>query len=161
MDEIRTDENGIMLRPRRYDAIVRRRAAELALPELRQWNYIEDSDQDLIAGLMKHISGSDGLDIVKSMERDGWAGNALLVEIMDQDFIGDAEKELVTQWVKCLGVKLDLPMGAQVLFRGLEAKVVRRNEGLAQYGVHSADQNENTYSICNAEDVKVLREEAA
>ena len=53
MDEIRFDENGIMLRPRRQDACVRRRAAEMALPSIRQWSYLSETDAELIANLMK------------------------------------------------------------------------------------------------------------
>lgn len=104
---IRLDENGIMLRPTRHDECVRRRAAELALPELKHWLRFgeNDNEADLIEALTKVIDGSDGYQIARALERDGWCSDSSLVEILDGDFVSDALRELVAQWEMCVGSK--------------------------------------------------------
>lgn len=162
MDEIRFDENGIMLRPRRQDACVRRRAAEMALPKIRRWNYLSETDAELIAELMKYIDGHDGYEIVKAMERDRWCGNSALVEIMDSGFIEDALREIEHQWVKCLGIKLDIPLGTKVSWRKKIGVVAGYELESGQYRIQTPEQAEGATWICDAEEVKlVLGEKAA
>ncbi len=166
MDEIRVDENGLMLRPRRYDAIVRRRAAEMALPQVKRWiGPSSQSDASLIKELMKHIGGPNGFEICKSLDRDGWCCGDKMVEIMGEDFISDAEKELVRQWVRCLGIKLDLPIGTVVEYRGERGVIASYDEELAQYKIQVPSQAEGTLWIVNAEDAKpvqaILQEKVA
>lgn len=162
MDEIRFDENGIMLRPRREDACVRRRAAEMALPEVKRWmGPSSQTDAELVAELMLYIDGHDGHEIVKALERDNWCGNRELVEIMDSNFIEDAERELVRQWVKCLSVKLDIPKGSKVHWRGKIGIVAYLDRNYAQYHIQTPEQAEGTIWRCNAEDVKLVAEEVA
>ena len=161
MDKIRFDENGIMLRPRRQDACVRRRAAEMALPSIRQWSYFSETDAELIENLMKYIDGHDGYEIVKAMERDHWCVNSALVDIMDSGFIEDALRELLAQWVKCLGVKLDIPKGSKVHWRGKIGIVADHKRNYAQYCIQTPEQAEGTTWICDAEEVKLVAEEKA
>jgi hypothetical protein len=115
--EARFDATGVMLRPTRSDGCVRRRAAEMALPAVKRWLGGDSwfhRDSDLIEDLMKHIGQHDGFHIVTSMEDSGWAPDDSLVEIMRGGFIADALREMVRQWVLCLGVKLELPIGTKV-----------------------------------------------
>jgi hypothetical protein len=166
MDEIRVDENGIMLRPRRRDDCVRRRAAEMALPAVKRWiGPSSQSDASLIKELMKHIDGINGYEICKSLDRDGWCCGDEMVSIMSNDFISDAEDELVKQWVRCLGIKLDLPIGTPVDYRDEKGTIARHDTERAKYGVQVPSQAEGTYWIINAEDAKpvqaVLQESAA
>jgi hypothetical protein len=161
MDEVRFDENGLILRPDARDGVVRRRAAEMALPEVKRWlggDAAYYTDTDLIAKLMKHLTRADGFEIAKSMDRDGWNSDSGLVKILDQGFIYDAEREIVSQWVRCLGVKLEIPIGATVEWRGQTGEVVSRDEALAKYGVRMPDQKDGWRHVCNAEEVKLATE---
>lgn len=166
MDEIRVDDNGLMLRPRRRDDCVRRRAAEMALPQVKRWiGPSSQTDASLIKELMKHIDGVNGYEICKSLDRDGWCCGEEMVEIMSEGFIRDAERELVAQWVRCLGIKLDLPIGTPVEYRGEKGTIARHDADLAQYGIQVPSQAEGTHWIINAEDAKpvqaILEESAA
>lgn len=167
MDEIRIDDNGLMLRPRRRDDCVRRRAAEMALPQFKRWMGAGSgySDADLIKLLMKHIDGWDGYTIAKSLERDCGDADPGLVEIMDSDFISEALNELTRQWVRCLGIKLDLPIGTLVDHRGEKGTIADLRPDLAQYGIQLPSNIEGMLRIVIAEDVKpiqaILEESAA
>jgi hypothetical protein len=160
MSSIRLDENGVMLRPTRTDKCVRRRAAEMALSDVKDW--IGDpccSDAEIIEILAEYIDLPDGFGIVKSPEDDGWCGNAKLGMILNCDFIGQAENELVQQWVKCLGVTLHLPIGAKCQYHGKVAKVVAWDEDLAQYKLHNEDLKAGVRALAaNAEDVVEARD---
>lgn len=153
---IQVDDNGVMMRPTRRDEVVRRRAAELALPQVKRWiGYTTDSDNCLITQLMNHIGGGDGYEIVKSLEQDGWCGNDSLVDIMGEDFIGAAEEELVAQWVRCLSVKLNVPIGAQVTIkRRKEVGIVTKHyPDVAKYGVRTAEQPETSCWVLLPEEI--------
>jgi hypothetical protein len=153
MEEIRISEEGVMLRPRRIDPCVRRRASEMALPDVKRWlGYVEDSDEELIRCLMKHIDGGNGYEIVKSLEHDGWSNaDGGLVDVMDSDFIDLALRELTEQWVCCLGIRLVLELGANVCYRGQAARIVKLMEDVAQYGVRTPDIEGTAYYVCDAE----------
>ena len=111
---------------------------------------------------MRHINRSDGYEIVKSMESDGWCANSLLVEIMDQDFIGDAERELVHQWVRCLNLKLNIPIGTKVkINRGLSengriGEVVKHYPKEARYGVRTPEQADTTHWLLCPDYIEVI-----
>ena len=124
----------LMKRPHYGDEFVRRRAAELALPEIKRWiGAPESSDADLI----------------------GWTRDSQLVEILeDGDFLEDARDELVRQWVKCLRVELVIPVGAAVIYRGIAGKVVGSESSMALYHVRTPDMKENQWMVCAAEEVK-------
>ncbi len=164
IDEIRLDSNGVMLRPGRRDGCVRRRAAEMALPAVKRWMGGDTgfrNDKGIVEELMKHIGGYDGFHIAKSLDERGWGSDSDLVEILDEDFICQAEKELVSQWVKCLGIKSQFPISSQVIFRGETGRVVKHDEALAQYGVQTPDQKDGRHHVCNAEEIKPVSMEAA
>lgn len=155
MMEARFDENDLMLRPNSLDGCVRRRAAELALPELKRWRFFEQSDAELISLLMRHLSKAGGYEIAKSLESEGWCPDTALAEMLDGDFLSEAERELVAQWVICRGITLDLPIGTPVLWRGVTGTICRHDAKLAQYGVRTPDLAEHTSYSVNAEDVKL------
>ena len=95
------------------------------------------------------------------MERDHWCGNSALVDIMDSGFIEDAERELVQQWVKCLGVKLDIPLGTKVSWRKKIGVVAGYERESGQYRIQTPEQADGTTWICDAEEVKLVAEEKA
>ena len=156
---IRLDQNGMMLRPTRSDEVVRRRAAEMALPILRRWHFLEETDSQIVDSIMKHIDGANGYEIVKSLEHEGWCGNAELVEIMDRDFIGDAERELVEQWVRCLGITLTIPVGTPVKIKDSRGSgvVTKHYPESTKYGVHTPVRPESSYWIVTPEEIEVLK----
>jgi hypothetical protein len=151
-----TDENGVLKRPSFRDDFVRRRAAELALPEVRGWVGAGPTDEDIIKDLMKCLSPGDGYEMCRDLERNGWAVNSELVEILnDGDFISTAKLELVVQWVKCLRVTLNIPLDAQVDYRGKPGKIVKLFPDTAEYGIHTPDLEGNSWYVLAAEDVKL------
>lgn len=151
-----TDQNGVLKRPSYGDDFVRRRAAELALPDVREWLAGGlQSDLDVMKDLMNVLSCGDGYEIARDLENLGWAVNSELVTVFDLgDFISTARKEMVIQWVKCLRVKLDIPMGASVDYRGRLGIVVKLFPETAEYGVHTGDLPATSYSVCAAEEVR-------
>jgi len=156
---IEVDEAGVMLRPGRRSEIVRRRAAEMALPEVKRYTGADcGSDVELMDALMQCINGADGYEIVTSLESFGWCGGSALVEIFNANFIGMAERELVEQWVRCLGVKLEVPIGASVLIKGGrgQGKVVKHFPEAAKYGVRTAEQGPLEYCVLLPEEIEVL-----
>ena len=163
MNDIRVNEEGVMLRPSTSDACVRRRAAEMILPNVKQWirsnGPIEDSDEQLITILMRHVNNISGYEAVKAMEREGWVGDDELVEIMGTGAIFDAHRELTAQWVRCLGITLHLELGQKVTWRSringlIEGVIVKRDEEFAEYGVRLPEDKENQWHLCHAEDVQ-------
>lgn len=154
MDVIRLSPEGVMLRPLRGDLCVRMRAAEMALPEVKQWiGPTSQTDAQLVEELAKYVGGWDGYEIVRAMERDGWCGNAELVEIMDSGWIRNAERELTRQWVRCLAKQRVFADGDEVSCAGITGKVVGYEADLHLYRVHSTDQPPNQWHVFNAEDV--------
>jgi hypothetical protein len=151
-----TDANGVLKRPSFGDDFVRRRAAELALPDVREWLGADSQrDIDVMKDLMNVLSCGDGYEICRDLEKLGWAVNSELVTVFDMgDFIETAKTEMVVQWVKCLGVKLDLPLGAPVDYRGRLGTVVKLFPDTAEYGIHTGDQPANMYHVCAAEEVR-------
>lgn len=150
-----------MLRPTRRDDCVRRRAAELALPRVKQWMGADTagySDEDMIRKLMTVIGGSDGFQIAKDLDRAGWSADSELVEIMDSDYIRTAEREMVKQWVKCLGVKLAIPVGAVVKIRHGIGVVTAHEDEFAEYHVRTPDLKNNAWYTVAAENVQIHRE---
>jgi hypothetical protein len=140
--------------------------AQPVLPAVKRWiGPSSKSDASLIKELMKHIDGINGYEICKSLDRDGWCCGDEMVSIMSNDFISDAEDELVKQWVRCLGIKLDLPIGTLVDYRDEKGTIARHDAELAKYGIQVPSQAEGTHWIINAEDDKpvqaVLQESAA
>lgn len=152
---IHVNENGVMLRPTRSDEIVRRRAAELALPEVKRWQSDLGPDSEVIEDLMRCIGGADGYEIAKDLEDLGWCSNAYLVDILDENFIGYAEDELVKQWVKCLGIKLEIPVGTPVSINFCKKAGVVTNHypETAKYGVRTPEQSETSCWILLPEEV--------
>jgi hypothetical protein len=164
MNEIRTNEHGVMLRPSIADACVKRRAAEMALPEIKRWlrsgGPVQQTDEEIISSLMKFVCTHDGYEAVKAMDEDGWAGtNSELVEIMDQDWIIDAQRELTRQWARCLGITLKFQLGQRVMWRGMEGVVVNRDEELAEYGVRTPELTEKQWHVCREEDVQPVNDQ--
>jgi hypothetical protein len=154
-----------MERPTRYDECVKRRAAELALPEVKQWlGQGFATDDEIIEDLMDCIGEDDGFAIVSELkERKHWECDSQLVEILDGNFIHTAKDELEKQWVKCLGVKLDIPIGTQVQFKnpkrlrmGTSGEVVKHYPESAKYGVRTPDQPKTSNWILLPEDIEVV-----
>jgi hypothetical protein len=152
-----TDSNGLLKRPNYGDDFVRRRAAELALEDVKEWLGADvRRDADVIKDLMNTLSCGDGYEICRDLERLGWAVNSELVTVFDLgDFISTARKEMVIQWVRCLGVKLSLPLQAKVYYRGILGTVVKLFPETAEYGVHTPDLNANSYHVCASDDARL------
>jgi len=166
MAGIALNVQGIMLRPTRSDVCVRQRAAEMALPQFKLWMGSTDGqpDSEFIETLMKVIGGSDGFVIAKNLEDFGYSADAELVSVMDGDFLGDALREMTKQWVTCLGVKLAIPIGAEVDYsgqRGGRGTVVNLGPEVAEYGVRMPGMADNSYRVCAAEKVTLAEGEAA
>jgi hypothetical protein len=128
----------------------------MALPQVKSWlgGDFHKTEAELIENLMKYIDGPDGYEITKSMERDGWdCADSRLVDIMDQGFIDEALREHVRQWVRCIGLKLKLPLGAKVAWRDLAGEVVKLYEDSGEYGIRTPDQKETSCYVCIAEEV--------
>ena len=148
----------LMKRPNYGDHYVRRRAAELALPEIKSWICApESSDADLMRDLMRSLTAGGGYESAKALENLGWTVDSQLVGILeDGDFLFNAREELVKQWVKCLRVELSIPVGADVTYRGREGKVIGYESSMAQYRVRTADLKENQWLVCVAEEVTLV-----
>ena len=158
MSVIQLNSEGVMQRPTRYDECVQRRAAELALPEVKLWlGQGFATDDDIIKDLMDCIGEGDGFAIVSELkERQHWECDSQLVEILDGNFIHTAEDELEKQWVKCLGVKLDIPIGTPVFIKRKKesGEVVKHYPESAKYGVRTPDQAATSNWILLPEDIE-------
>lgn len=161
MSAMRFTNDGVMLRPTRRDEVVRRRAAEMALPEVKAWmgSTEGESDASIVETLMNVIGCGDGFTIAKALDDKGWNADAELVELMDRGFVRDAESELIKQWVQCVGVKPKHAIGETVTmlcgFQGANRGVivdVREDE--ATYGIHTASQTEKQRWVIAYEDVE-------
>lgn len=160
MNEIRVNSEGLMERPTRYDECVQRRAAELALPEVKKWlgKGFAATEDEIMEDLMDCIGEGDGFAIANELKgRKHWDCDSQLVEILDGNFIYTAEDELEKQWVRCLGVKLDIPIGAQVKIkrRSESGEVVKHYPESAKYGVHTPDQPKASNWILLPEEIEV------
>ena len=155
MQLIRLDANGVMKRPNSRDGCVLRRAAEMALPEVKRWLGADDDgdDERTISELMKAIGERDGFAICRKL--DTWSPDAELVRIMDEDFIRDAEREIVKQWVQCVGRKQEFAVGAKVLYRGEEGEVVEYRSNEDSYGVRMPGQEPTVRCIVPSEQLKL------
>ena len=167
MSAIALNEAGVMLRPSRRDEVVRRRAAEMALREVKAWigDMEGESDASLIETLMTVMGGHDGFAIAKDLDDKGWNADAELVELMDRGFVQNAEREMVKQWVQCLGVKPQYAVGDTVtMLRGYNGHnrgvIIEIREDEATYGIHTPDQKETQRWIIKFEDVAALAKDA-
>jgi hypothetical protein len=160
MTEIRVNRDGLMERPTRYDKCVLQRAAELALPEVKSWLGDEGfaTDNEIMEDLIDCIDEKDGFSIAEKLKsRHHWDCDSELVEIMDGGFIHSSLSELEKQWVKCLNVKLDIPIGTPVKIKSRNESgiVVKLYPETAKYGVHTPEQKETSNWILLPEDVEV------
>lgn len=153
-----------MKRPTRYDDCVKRRAAELALPQVKSWlgEGFNPTDEEIMEDMMDSIDEGDGFAIVEHLKRrHHWEVDSELVEIMEGWFISSAQEELEKHWVKCLGVTLDIPIGAQVKIKrimdqkNVQGEVVKHYPETAKYGVRTPDQKDNSNWILLPEDLDV------
>lgn len=154
---IRLDDNGLMLRPTSFDLCVRRRAAEIALPQVKGWlgSDLQESDAELIDTLAKHMRRGDGYEIAQTLERDGgWQSDSYLVEIFDEDFVGQAESEMVRQWVQCIRPAMPFSVGDLVNWKGEHYSVCKLMPEEAKYGVRIDGMQPNSYYVVNVEDLK-------
>jgi HrpA-like RNA helicase len=166
MSAIAVNEAGLMNRPTRYDECVQRRAAEIVLPEIKRW--LNDpswaTDEEIIQDLMECLGEGDGYKICDELKRKhSWECDSQLVEILDGWVIDDAEKELVKQWVKCLGVKLDIPIGTHVRIKHYKSQsmsefgeVVKHYPEEAKYGVRTPDQDPTANWILLLENIEAV-----
>lgn len=156
----------IMNRPSAHDTFVRRRAAELAEPEVTRWlNRGGARDGEDIAFTIETLAKvldahSSGYDIAKELDdRYGWYGiDTYLIEILDGDHARRAIEELTKQWVICCGIKPALSVGDHVIAKlwkrtGQVGTVADIRPETAQYGIRYADMEETSRYIVNFEDV--------
>lgn len=158
--DIHLSSDGLMLRPSLHDPCVKRRAAEAALKEIKEWigKDLEpyETDEYLANQLAGCMGDGNGYEICKNMERGSWHVDARLVEIMDGGHIYDAERELVSQWVRCRGIVLGIPIGSEVEWKNRQGTVIRKDDTHATYCVHTLEQSDTQGWVCNAEDVRRL-----
>jgi hypothetical protein len=151
-EQVRTDANGIMLRPITTDVFVRRRAVELF--EASSGRKLTHTDRE---DLVVCIDADDGFEIAKALEHRGWCDvDAYLVDELDQGFIREALDELTEQWVRALGVKLSFSCGDAVRYRGIARTIVKVFPDHARYGLNAPGHDSNTYTVVSAEDVSAL-----
>lgn len=149
--EMRTDANGIMLRPNTADGFVRRRAVELFEASSRR-KLTKNEREDLASC----IDADDGFAIAEILKRKGWIVDAWLVEDLDHGFIREALDELTAQWVRALGVKLKFSCGDTVRIAGTDRIIVKVFPDHARYGLHVPGCGDNTYLVVDAEEVSAL-----
>lgn len=118
-----------------------------------------ESDASIVETLMKVIHLGDGFDIAKELDDKGWDADAELVELMDRGFVSEAERELIKQWVQCVGVKPKHAIGETVtMLRGFSGNkrgvIVEIREDEAVYGIHTSDQKETHRWVIAYEDVE-------
>lgn len=157
---IRVDADGLMVRPTRYDKCVLQRAAELALPQVKRWlgSGFNASDDDIMEDLVDCIDEGDGFAIVASLKsRHHWDCDSELVEILDGGFVYIALSELEKQWVRCLNVKLDIPIGTPVKIksRNESGVVVKHYPEDAKYGVRTPEQEKTANWIFLPSDLEI------
>ena len=160
MTEIKVNKDGLMERPTRFDKCVLQRAAELALPEVKSWLGDEGfaTDNEIKEDLIDCIDEKDGFAIAEALKsRRHWDCDSELVEIMDGGFIYTALSELEKQWVNCLNVKLDIPIGTPVTIKSRKESgvVVSYYPEYAKYGVRTPNQDKTSNWILFPEDVEV------
>lgn len=148
-------ETGLMERPSFRDDFVKRRAAEIALPEIRAWCGADSNDEDIIYSLMKVANEfSNGFQFAKSLEdRCGWSSaDSFLVDLLDNGWCKQALEELTAQWVKCLGIVPQFSIGDRVRWRRKFREerfgiVTRIFADQAKYGVRFDGMEESTYGV--------------
>jgi len=128
----------------------------MALPELMSYLGSDYVESEVIESVLKVIDGPDGYTITKTLELDGWCCGSRLVEIFDQDFIGDALREQVKQWVKCLGVDLFISIGTPARSRGKEGVISKLYPETAEYGLRTEEQPRTSYWVFPAEEVELV-----
>lgn len=159
-DEIRVNEDGLMKRPTVYDKCVLRRAAEIVFPDVKGWlGKGFATDDEIMEDLIDCIGKGDGFSIAEDLKSyHHWDNcDSALVEILDGRFVYTAQEELEKQWVKCLGVTLDIPIGALVNIKSRKESgaVVKHYPETAKYGVRTPDQEKTSNWILLPEDVEV------
>jgi hypothetical protein len=163
MGAIRLDERGVMLRPCFADDCVRRRAAELALDEFEGLGYGFDEDDDddayvsreeAIAVLMDAIHGRErSFRLV--FERD--VSYETPSAIFNEQYVYDALRELMEQWVACLKIELVLSIGAVVTCDAagetgeVRGAVAELRPATAEYGIKTMDLPDGQLLVCAAE----------
>lgn len=106
-------------RPTRYDAAVKRAAAERMMPEIVEWlgkDWKEADREEYISDLIGIAHLWDGYEAAKELERGHhWAADAQLVEILDGATAAwVAENEAVKAWVETNQIKPALAVGDRV-----------------------------------------------
>lgn len=159
----------LMARPSIYDKLTRKRALELFWPQVVA--YLDDTyceadraytERQLEDVLAKHYDGRDGYAMARDLENHyGWEEDRKLVDLMDNalDVLSDAQKELMSQWVKTYRIAPERKIGDSVILarhprQDEVGTVVKIYEDEARYGVRYPDQPETSSCIVNFEDVK-------
>lgn len=157
-----------MKRPSWTDEFVRRRAAELFLPEVVSWLSQEEEaidEKDVIDTLMKAMNPhSDGYEIVRKLEKTYyWVGSSDLMELMDGAswHVDQAEREMAHQWVRAYDIKPELPLGAHVSvsanvgdYQKKHGSITYIDPEVAQYGVTFDGMKAGSRYVVNYEVVK-------
>lgn len=153
----------LMKRPHYGDEFVRRRAAELALPEIKQWiGAPESSDADIMRDLMRGLTSAGGYECAKGFESLGWSVDSQFVSILeDGDFLSEARTEMVKQWVRCFQIELDIAVDTPVIYRGAAGIVIGHKPETAEYCVRTPDLQPNASRVCAAEEVAAIAKAVA
>jgi hypothetical protein len=155
--------NTLMARPSMKDGFVKKRAAEIYMPKIRQWFGDEKFDErDVIEDLSRVLNQhASGYEMASELDRRySWAVDDALIEVLVEcaDYFETAIKELTAQWVKCYQIKPEFAVGDTVAMLRVSGQtsigeVVEIRENEAVYGIHTPDQKETQRWVVKYEDV--------
>jgi hypothetical protein len=132
------------------------------IKEHHRYNDLEDCIEDA-KSVLECDWNEDGFTLAKAFEDKGYSGSAELVYDLDsvssdaRDILAEAEK----RWVKENNVKLDLEVGALIVFdawtkNNEDGEIVKLYPETAQYGVwcESLKKPKKAHYVINKEKVK-------
>jgi hypothetical protein len=131
-------EPSAAVRPRRYDDAVCRLAAEELAPDIAEWMEEASLSPDQVVDLAKALRSQpdNAFRLARELERRWYIEpDAALVEILDNNGLWEAERQLVRAWVSETGALADLPDGTVVIWRDQTGEITGRNEDEATYTV--------------------------
>ncbi|WP_158810280.1 hypothetical protein [Beijerinckia sp. L45] len=148
-------------------AIMRRAAEQLGIEVLALLKDPRAKLDDVVDDLLKVMgSRTDGYDLAKQLERQGYDPDAEPVEILDtaDSYVRNAHDDAVKEWVKAEDITLDLPLSAVVTTRHGDGPIASLYPETAKYVVAvTPEQRASPGSgyILHAEDVTPVDPQSA
>lgn len=158
------EKSELMKRPLQSDELVEKRAWEIFKPKVKDylgsdWN---DSEEPYIQKkIMEALStNNDGYGMARELERDGWAEDRYLVDLMDEgeSDLRKAHKEIMKQWIEVYGISPSREVGDTVTTtnwhrKGQVGTISKIYLDEAKYGVRFPDQAATSCQILTYEEV--------